>query len=68
MEKINLFHSEDNLSAMTHDEVNQEVASNLDAAVTDARAACMSSSNIVVNQNFFVMGYGPMGLAYQDHE
>jgi len=68
MEKLNLFHGEDNLSPVMPEEVSQEVALNLDADVTEARAACMSSSNIVVNQNFFVMGYGPMGLAYQNQE
>ncbi|MCX5775486.1 MAG: hypothetical protein NTV44_03890 [Firmicutes bacterium] len=68
MEKMLSFHGEDNLSEATVDEVTLDVKENLDTLVTESRAACMSSSNMLVNQNFFVMGYGPMGFAYQDHE
>ncbi len=59
--KLHLFHGEDNLSGNSSESTR---VNRIDEAVAEARDVCLASSNIVVNQAFFMTsGFNPVYFA-----
>ncbi len=60
--KFNLIHGEDNTSGIVTD---FETVNRIDQAVAEARDVAMTSSNIAMNQTFFMMsGFSPALIAF----